>query len=113
MLFTLAAGPAHAAGPTGDLTLRDALAAALRDSPALAADAAEVRAREAEMLQAGRRPNPELGVELENLAGSGPFSGLDGLETTLALSQAIELGGKRGRRVEAARLDRDVAAWDA
>ncbi|WP_178097196.1 TolC family protein, partial [Pseudomonas sp. Kh14] len=34
------------------------------------------------------------------------------LEITLALSQVIELGGKRARRLELAARDRDVFAWD-
>jgi len=68
------------------------------------ADAAEARAR-----QAGVSPNPELSVEVENFAGSGAFQGLRSTETTLALSQRLELGGKRSARVEVARAERDFA----
>jgi len=98
--------------PTGSVTLRDALVAALTNNPELATYSWEIRAREAEALQAGLRPNPELAAEVENLAGSGDLSGLSGFETTIALSQLIELGGKRGKRLEVARLERDLAAWD-
>ena len=100
------------AEPSGDLTLRRALSLALLHSPALAADSWEVRAREEETIQAGRRPNPERQLEVENFGGSGLLGGLDGAETTLALSQVLELGGKRGNRVEAARFGRELAAWD-
>ena len=78
-------------------------------------DAAEARVR-----QAWVRPNPELGLEAENAFGSGPFSGYDNAETTLSLSQDLELWGRRGARVEVARaeagtagLRRDLATVEA
>src|SRR5919109_2751062 len=98
--------------PTGVLTLRQALALALLHNPALASAAWEVRAGEARTLQAGLLPNPEFSVEVENFAGSGAFRGMDAAETTIALSQVIELGGKRLRRARVAALQRDLAAWD-
>jgi cobalt-zinc-cadmium efflux system outer membrane protein len=98
--------------PSGVLTLADALAAALARSPALAAFSWEVRAREAALLQASARPNPELRVEVENFAGSGDFTGFDATETTLSLAQLFELGGKRERRSERAALARDLADRD-
>ena len=102
----------HPGEPTGVLTLRQALALALLRNPELASAAWEVRAGEARTLQAGLLPNPEFEVEVENFAGSGEFRGFDAAETTIALSQVIELGGKRLRRVRVAALERDVAAWD-
>ncbi len=45
--------------PSGELTLRQALAAALVNNPELMAYAWENRAREAEALQAGLAPNPD------------------------------------------------------
>ncbi len=98
--------------PAGELTLRQALALALLHNPELAAFAWEIRAREAEALQAGLRPNPELGVEMETFAGSGEFSGTDSAETTVTLSQLIELGGKRTKRRAATSLEADLAGWD-
>ena len=94
------------------LTLRQALALALLQNPELAAFSWEVRAAEARTLQAGLWPNPDLGLEVENLAGSGAFQGVRGTQTTLRLSQLIELGGKRSRRLRVAALERDLAAWD-
>jgi cobalt-zinc-cadmium efflux system outer membrane protein len=67
-------------------------------------DAAEARVRQARV-----RPNPELGLEAENAFGSGPFSGYDNAETTLSLSQDLELWGRRGARVEVARADAGTA----
>lgn len=97
---------------TGDLTLRNALAAALLHNPELRAAAWEPRLAEAARLQAGLSPNPEVGVEFENFAGSGALSGTDALETTLLLSQLIELGGKRDLRIELAESAWTVSALD-
>lgn len=103
--FTLLSGPAWAE----PVSLAEALRQGLETSPRVGqakakADAAEGRAR-----QAGVSPNPELSLEVENFAGSGAFQGLRSTETTLALSQRIELGGKRNARVEVARAERDFA----
>jgi len=98
--------------PDGTISLRDALAAALLRNPELAAFSWEIRVREARTLQAGLRPNPEIGLEVENVAGSGAFNGTRGAETTLALGQLIELGGKRMKRRRVAELDATLAGWD-
>jgi cobalt-zinc-cadmium efflux system outer membrane protein len=108
----VAPAPESATAPvTGELTLRQALALALLYNPELAAFSWEVRAKEAEALQAGLLPNPELGIEMENFAG-GEFSGTDAAETTVTLSQLVELGGKRGKRRAAATLEAELAGWD-
>ncbi len=98
--------------PTGVLHLGQAQALALMKNPELAAFAWEVRAGEARTLQASLTPNPEIGVEFEDFAGSGGLQGVDGAEVTLALSQLIELGDKRQKRTRTAALERDLAAWD-
>lgn len=101
-----------AESPTGELTLRQAFSLALLHNPDLAAFSWEVQAKEAEALQAGLLPNPELAIDLENFAGSGEFSGTDAAETTVTLSQLVELGGKRAKRREAAALVANLAGWD-
>ncbi|MHC4728590.1 MAG: TolC family protein, partial [Planctomycetota bacterium] len=98
--------------PAGVITLRQALFLALLQNPALAAFSYEIRAAEARALQASLYPNPEVGIELENFAGSGLFIGTGEMETTLSLGQSILLGGKRGKAVRAAALKSDLAAWD-
>lgn len=95
-----------------DLTLRDALAAALLHNPDLHAAAWGPRLEEANRLQAGLLPNPEAGIEFENFGGSGELSGTDSLETTIVLSQLIELGGKRDLRIEVAEEAWQVSALD-
>ncbi len=104
--------------PSGDLSLRDAIALALLHSPDLAAFAWETRAREARALQAGRLPNPVLEVLAEDLGATAALRGGTGSQrqiqpqTTIQLSQLLELGGKRTARHELATLNRDLAAWD-
>jgi outer membrane protein, heavy metal efflux system len=108
-----ATGAARLVEPRGDITLRDALAAALLASPDLAATSWEVRAREAETLQAGVLPNPELGVSVEDLGSPGKGSDLASTnQTTVTLSQLVELGGKRAGRLRLAGLEHDLARWD-
>ena len=75
-------------------------------NPRIVGPQAEAEAAQALVGQARLRPNPEISLEVENIAGSGAFSGLSATEYTLAVGQRLELGGKRGTRVEAARASR-------
>lgn len=93
---------APAALAADGLSLPEALARALRDNPELRLYPYQRRAAEADRLQASLLPNPAAGVTLENFGGTGSVRGARSLETTLTLSQLIELGGKRERRVDAA-----------
>ena len=88
----------------GTLTLSKAFSRVLSDNPELAMYPYDIRAAEARALQAGFRPNPRLSLDVENIAGNGEFSGVEAMESTLALSQVIEMGGKRSLR-------RDVGQW--
>ncbi len=92
-----------------ELTLDDVIDRTLNQNPKLATFTQEVRAREFESRQAGRYPNPELSIEMENIAGSGEFSGTDSAETTIRISQLFELGGKRARRQEIGRTEQFLA----
>jgi len=98
--------------PTGVITLREALTLALMHNPELKAFSWDVRVSEARQLQASLWPNPELGVEVEDVGGTGPRSGFDGAETTIALSQLIEMGDKRSKRKKLALLEKKLAGWD-
>lgn len=101
----------RAVEPSGRLTLRAALVAALTGNPRLAASSFEVRARDAEALQSGQRQNPELGAEVESFGGGGDLAGFDGSETTITLSQLLELGGKREKRRVVGEYERALAEW--
>lgn len=95
--------PALRSGPLPPaLTLEQALEEAAARSPAIVAARAEVEAARARLRQAGVRFNPELSVDVENFAGTGPFSGLSGTETTVSINQRLDLGGRRRARVSAA-----------
>ena len=78
-------------------------------NPRIVGPRAEAEAAQALVGQARLRPNPEISLEVENIAGSGAFSGLSATEYTLAVGQRLELGGKRGTRVEAARAQAQLA----
>lgn len=98
---------------TGQLTLRQAIAAALIRSPRLATFGWEVRAREARILQADKLPNPILSGLVENLPGRTKDEAVTGgIQTTIQLGQLIELGGKRASRILVATRERDVAGWE-
>lgn len=106
------AGAVPAPAPEGEITLRRAMALALEHSPRLAAFAWDVRQAEARILQAGLWSNPEFEAEVENIAGSGPLSGIDSAEATVSLAQTFPLGGDIRRRRELARLGVELASWD-
>lgn len=139
LIVATAAAPADASMEA--LTLADAVALALERNPRLAAYSWDIRAAEARQIQARLRPNPELVVEAEDIRlGSGPRtrtsrhtfgwssyglssqseretesgarSGFSEAQFTISLSQLVELGGKRAKRMQLAARDRDVAAWD-
>jgi outer membrane protein TolC len=106
-------GAISAEEPRGALSLRDVLSLTLLRNPELSAFTFELRATEARMLQAGLLPNPALSAELENVGGTGPATrGARATETTLQLSQLIELGGKRAKRMRLAGLERELTQWD-
>lgn len=98
--------------PQGNLSLPDALSAALLNSPRLAAFDWRVRADEARALQAGLLPNPTLVIQGENFGGGGGFGGYKAAETTVFLGQLVELGGKRAKRRRVALFERELSGWN-
>jgi cobalt-zinc-cadmium efflux system outer membrane protein len=127
--------------PARELALPEALAYTLEHNLGLAVFAWDIRAAEARAIQAALRPNPGLTVELEDIrlggsssnssergvslsAADGPALSAGHLSTgarrgtlgdaelTASLSQIIELGGKRAKRIAVANRERDLAAWD-
>lgn len=98
IVFAITTAPARAEpAPPFRALLQQAQAAA----PRLAESAANIRAAEGLALQAAARPNPSLGLEVENIGTNRGYSGLSGTQTTLSVGQPFELGGKRQARVEA------------
>ena len=66
------APPTFAADPAS-VTLTDAVKRAIASNPQLQADARLIDAAEARRVQAGLRPNPELSLEIEDLALTSPY----------------------------------------
>ena len=94
------------------ITLSDALRRALAANPRLTAAEKDVRIAAGRRHQAGAFPNPEASFELDNAFGSGELRGLEDAETTLQISQLIELGGKREARIAAGSAELDAAHWE-
>ena len=88
------------------LGLDEAIAAALEAQPTLKAEAERVTAAAGRARQAGAWPNPEFQFSNENLR-RGQTYGTD-VDTLAVITQPLDVLGKRGRRVDAARraLDR-------
>lgn len=96
---------------TGPLTLPQALQAAVNANPRIAVADRNIGMADGRRQQANALPNPTIGFEVDNFA-PGPSSNVGGAETTLMLSQLIELGGKRDARVSAALGEYDAARWE-
>ena len=104
--------PTVAHASPGTISLRQAVAMAIANHPALAPYSQDFRAADAQTLQAWLPPNPVVGLTVEDAAGTGDYRGLGGTQNTLQLSQLFELGGKRAARVNAAATQRDLVYWD-
>jgi cobalt-zinc-cadmium efflux system outer membrane protein len=91
------------------LSLAAATVRAQAQSPRIVAAQAAVRAAEGRARQAGLIPNPEAGLQTENVAGSGQYGDFDAAETTATISQRLELGGKRRTRLAAATAEVEAA----
>lgn len=102
---SFASPDAAAAAEAAPLTLQQALASAERRHPLFASRRAALRAADARIAQAGLAPAMTLGLEVENVLGSGTLSGVGAAETTLSFSQLIERGGLRDRRVDNAQAE--------
>lgn len=87
------------------LSLDSALARAFANNPELAAARWEIDIAQGARQQAGLIPNPVLSVDAEDTRR-------DSRTTSVKLSQALELGGKRGARIDVARRGQELAALE-
>jgi len=85
------------------LTLDSALQSAFANNPDLAAAQWEIDIAQGGRQQAGLIPNPVLSVDAEDTRR-------DTRTTSVKLSQTLELGGKRGARIDVASRAQDAAA---
>lgn len=84
---------------TDSLTLAQAVSATLEHNPQLAGYQFRAQKLDAELETATLKPAYRIFTELENVAGSGDYQGVDGTELTLALSSVIEPAGQRDARM--------------
>jgi cobalt-zinc-cadmium efflux system outer membrane protein len=101
------AGSGFAQEPVRRLSLDEALALALRQNPTVRAKVAELRSVQASEITAGLRPNPTATYLAEQFGGGSAAL----VQHTFSIGQPIELGGKRLRRVDAARAATRVTAF--
>ncbi|MFN4329536.1 MAG: TolC family protein [Limnobacter sp.] len=89
--------------PAATLTLNQAMSLAIEANPDLAIARRELEAIAATRVQAAVFRNPEISVDVEDTRSQTR-------QTTYWLGQPLELGGKRGARIESAERARDVAS---
>ncbi len=111
VVFALLAPAMAAAQSQRTLTLPQALQRAVAGNPKLAAADRDVGIATGKRIQAAAIPNPEASFELDDAFGTGDFRGLRSAVTTLAISQLIELGGKREARIAAGSAELESARW--
>ena len=87
------------------LSMRGALVRALASDFGASATIARIQGAEAGIRQAGRGPNPTVGADIENFAGTGTYRGMRAPQTTLYVQQPIEWGGKREARTAVAQSE--------
>ncbi len=97
---------------SGSITRKQVVDRVLKENKDLAALAWQVKAGRAATIQAGLVANPELDVEVENFSGDDEMSSFDAAETTVAISQLVQLGGKRDKRSRVAGLAADASALE-
>ncbi len=90
-----------------ELTLETAVARALERNPEILRARQKLEAAAARSLQARAIPNPELVFSQEGIS-AGKAAGEQ--EINLGIEQVIEFPGKRGRRIDAANLEKRVFA---
>ena len=112
LAFAFAVPLSWSAERAGALTLTRALQRAIAGNPKLAVADRNIGIAAGKRVQAGAIPNPEVSFELDNAFGTGDFRGLRSAETTLQLSQLIELGGKRDARIAAGSAELESARWE-
>ncbi len=88
------------------LSLSDAIALALQNNRDVLKAQKEIEAAEGRILQAGRIPNPELGVAWNESPKIFNFG--DANERDISLSQQIEFPTKRSNRIDVASLDKEL-----
>ena len=106
-----AAGLSEAAAQTPSaesLRLQDVLAKVMQTNPKLQGQRYAIAGADARKDQAALRPALELGLDVENVLGTGRVRTFNNAEATLRLGTVLELGGKREKRVALADSERQT-----
>jgi len=98
--------------PEGLVTLRQAIAFALANSPQLRAFSWDLHTAEANRMQAALLPNPKLEVEVGEFGGTGGRRKFRSSESSIQIGQFIELAQKRSKRIHLATIEKQLAEWD-
>ncbi|MBM4388058.1 MAG: TolC family protein [Deltaproteobacteria bacterium] len=96
----------------GVLTLTAAIALALEKNPSIAAYSQEVLAIESSAIQAGLYINPEIEFTVEDMGGTGEKKGFGSSESTLLISQTIDISGKPSKKSNVKEHERSIAILD-
>lgn len=115
LIFSVPLGTLLAQTPASSelepVTFATALHRAIDNDPRLNLNSAVAEAAEGQIDQADLPPNPIIGFEAENFLGTGPITGVQGLELTLGISQVIETADKQQLRTALARKERTLVDW--
>lgn len=84
------------------ITLEHAIQQSLTSHPSLQVGEHQALAWQGRVQQASLSPSYQLQVETENVLGTGQFSGIDSLETTVSVGSIWEWGNQRQVRINAA-----------
>ncbi|MEB0225062.1 TolC family protein [Pseudomonas sp. 10S4] len=101
-MLSWAGSSVAATSASSALTMDQALQTAFANNPDLAAAQWEIGIAQGDRQQAGLIPNPEVSWEAEDTRRNSRT-------TTVMLNQPIELGGKRGARIDVASRAQDAA----
>src|SRR5262249_32371045 len=94
--------------PLARVSVDDALRIALQQTPTVRAQQAALTSTKAAEITAALRPNPSMNFLAEQLR---PGQSQQDAQYTVNVGQPIELGGKRGRRIDSARAATQGAGY--
>lgn len=99
--------------PGESVSFGEAALLALENNPGLKPFNPALRSADGKILQASLRPNPTLEGRMENILGTnGNTRGFDAAESTVAITQLIENGGKREARRAVEIADKSLVSSD-
>ena len=96
----------------GQIDLSTARARALENHPRLRAAQFMLESQRGLVFQAGRRLNPEIRFDVENLGGNSTLEGIGVIQNTLGLSQTLRTARKRKKLIRSAEVQEGLSRWD-